>query len=268
MRASPVSKLRRDQGTLESLFAIIDKGTRQQRNCSGKYDLDAQQGPMGYPRWKHSRLDLWIYKGTGGSWLISDKDRDANSDCNQGHFQSSCEAHPDAPPHKVEWEIWDEDQDAWVATTALWIRLGINCDGNPSNMYVYIPETRLRSRLCNGCYGIVKEQGSAKHPSWKLAIHDAWLHKRTDSMWCVSFKADCNAMDPANLFGYMYSPGGNRESFPHEFEDQWAWVVPDSGFIPTKILVSDNECEFERWVRYDEDGGWILRSTTGTAPLQ
>ena len=37
----------------ESLFAIINKGTRQQRNCSGKYDLDAQQGPMGYPRWKH-----------------------------------------------------------------------------------------------------------------------------------------------------------------------------------------------------------------------
>ena len=65
-------------------------------------------------------------------------------------------------------------------------------------------------------------------------------------MWCVSLRANCNATEPVNLLGYIFSPGARRNEFPHEFEDQWAWIVPDGEYIPTKILVSDNECEFEK----------------------
>jgi hypothetical protein len=90
--------------------------------CTGSYKLLAGESANGYPLWKCTASDHWLFSGPGGQWLVGDAmEKEDAFDCNTGYVASHDEHRgrwPDQMPGS-EWQLFDNQREEWKLQPAM-----------------------------------------------------------------------------------------------------------------------------------------------------
>eukprot|EP00929_Paragymnodinium_shiwhaense_P089076 TRINITY_DN49329_c0_g2_i1.p1 TRINITY_DN49329_c0_g2~~TRINITY_DN49329_c0_g2_i1.p1 ORF type:complete len:1221 (-),score=359.10 TRINITY_DN49329_c0_g2_i1:127-3789(-) len=201
--------------------------------CGGTYGLLANESANGYPLWKCTESEHWLFSGPAGQWFIGDRfEKEDRFATNTGHVASHW-AHGGVMPDKLAAGHWQrlDANDEWIDDPSIIISRPEGLDdvhfgGGDPKVPKRLKLANTTDVLIAGVYELIRGKLVNGHPIWKRRKgKEYWLFTGPSGQWFVGDEDEREDDFQCNT-GYIASAEAHEGELPHEIQ-QGDWLRLD-----------------------------------------